>query len=76
MVLSMPFGSALNSSAPSVEDQAYKESASDTRLPVTTDAVPAARVDALRVMHLTDPSGVAVTFLPGEALPGWALPQR
>ena len=75
MVLSGPFGSALNYSFPSFEDLPYRNGA-DSRLPATTDAVPTPRVDALRVMNLTDPNGVAVTFLAGEALPAWAQPYR
>lgn len=49
---------------------------SDPRLPNGTDAVPTPRVDCLRIMTLTSPSGQSVTFVPGEALPAWALPNR
>ncbi|MEW1807924.1 hypothetical protein [Pseudarthrobacter sp. NPDC080039] len=76
MVLNTPYGRMLNYSLPSIEDQDYHEGASDPRLPATTNAVPTPRTDALRVMHLTDPNGVPVTFLVGESLPTWALPYR
>jgi hypothetical protein len=76
MVLATPFGAALNWSYPSIEDQSYRNGTSDGRLPQTSDAVPTTRIDALHIMHLTDPNGVAVTFLPGESLPAWAQPYR
>ena len=50
--------------------------ASDPRLPAGADAVPTPRVDCLHYMTLTDPNGKSVTFVPGEALPVWALPYR
>ena len=76
MVLVTPYGRMLRYSSPSIEDQDYSEGAADPRLPATTDAVPSPRIEALRVMKLTDPNGVAVTFLPGEALPVWAQANR
>jgi len=75
MVLGAPFGSALNYSFPSFDDLPYRNGA-DSRLPTTTDAVPDVRVEARTVLYLTDPNGVAVTFLVGEALPAWAQPFR
>lgn len=52
------------------------EFSSEYRLPATMPWNPLTPINALRIMNLTDPNGHPVTFMPGEALPGWAQQYR
>lgn len=55
----------------------FWQGSGDARLPSNVPFVPTPRTDCIQpYMHLTDPNGVAVTFLRGENLPAWALPFR